>query len=135
VIGKKRSLGERKAEGLHAAGRLHVLLRREGWSVKHKRVQRLYRDEGLTQQWTDSVYRDAFREVSQVRLHRVENSSPFIMLDRQTLFLSRLDKFLGRWCVRVSTECAGCASVTAFRLQRQAFLDVHVVKARRIPPP
>lgn len=29
--------------------RLHVLLRREGWVVNHKRVRRLYRDEGLTQ--------------------------------------------------------------------------------------
>jgi putative transposase len=28
--------------------RLHVLLRREGVSVNHKRVERLYRDEGLT---------------------------------------------------------------------------------------
>jgi putative transposase len=30
--------------------RLHVLLCRKGWPVNHKRVQRLYRDEGLTQQ-------------------------------------------------------------------------------------
>ena len=30
--------------------RLHVLLCREGWPVNHKRVQRLYRDEGLTKQ-------------------------------------------------------------------------------------
>jgi len=28
--------------------RIHVLLRREGWSVHHKRVYRLYRDEGLS---------------------------------------------------------------------------------------
>jgi putative transposase len=27
--------------------RLHVLLRREGWRINHKRVYRLYRDEGL----------------------------------------------------------------------------------------
>lgn len=27
--------------------RLHVMLRREGWRVNHKRVYRLYRDEGL----------------------------------------------------------------------------------------
>lgn len=28
--------------------RLHVLLRREGWKVNHKRVYRLYREEGLS---------------------------------------------------------------------------------------
>ena len=28
--------------------RLHVLLRREGWMVNHKRVERLYRQEGLS---------------------------------------------------------------------------------------
>jgi putative transposase len=27
--------------------RIHVLLRREGWSVNHKRTYRLYRDQGL----------------------------------------------------------------------------------------
>ncbi len=27
--------------------RIHVLLRREGWLVNHKRIQRLYREEGL----------------------------------------------------------------------------------------
>jgi len=27
--------------------RIHVLLRREGWAVNHKRIQRLYREEGL----------------------------------------------------------------------------------------
>ena len=30
-----------------ATGGLHVLLRREGWRVNHKRVYRLYREEGL----------------------------------------------------------------------------------------
>ncbi|MYE40435.1 MAG: transposase [Chloroflexi bacterium] len=28
--------------------RLHVLLQREGWEVNHKRVFRLYSQEGLT---------------------------------------------------------------------------------------
>ena len=27
--------------------RLHVLIEREGWHVNHKRVYRLYREEGL----------------------------------------------------------------------------------------
>src|SRR5690242_14735631 len=30
--------------------RLHVLLQRKGWTVNHKRLRRLYREEGLTQQ-------------------------------------------------------------------------------------
>src|SRR5262249_39821908 len=28
--------------------RLHVLLRREGWAVNHKRIYRLYNEEGLS---------------------------------------------------------------------------------------
>jgi len=28
--------------------RLHILLRREGWNVNHKRTYRIYRDEGLS---------------------------------------------------------------------------------------
>jgi putative transposase len=32
--------------------RLHVLLRREGWTVNHTLVRRLYREEGLTQKRT-----------------------------------------------------------------------------------
>ncbi len=28
--------------------RLHILLRREGWAVNHKRTYRIYRDEGLS---------------------------------------------------------------------------------------
>lgn len=27
--------------------RLHILFRREGWEVNHKRTYRIYRDEGL----------------------------------------------------------------------------------------
>ena len=27
--------------------RIHVLLKREGWKINHKRVYRLYREEGL----------------------------------------------------------------------------------------
>jgi hypothetical protein len=33
--------------------RLHVLLQREGWRVNHKRVYRLYREEGLGIRRTD----------------------------------------------------------------------------------
>ena len=27
--------------------RIHILLRREGWEINHKRVYRIYREEGL----------------------------------------------------------------------------------------
>jgi putative transposase len=32
----------------YAYRRLHILLRREGWPVNHKRTYRLYREEGLS---------------------------------------------------------------------------------------
>ena len=32
----------------HCYRRLHVLLRREGWEINHKRTYRLYSEEGLT---------------------------------------------------------------------------------------
>ena len=32
----------------HGYRRLHILLRREGWEVNHKRTYRIYRDEGLS---------------------------------------------------------------------------------------
>lgn len=46
VRGRLRELAaERRRFGYR---RLHVLLDREGWKVNHKRVYRLYREEGLT---------------------------------------------------------------------------------------
>jgi putative transposase len=42
-------LRELAASRIHyGSPRLHILLRREGWKVNHKRVERLYREEGLT---------------------------------------------------------------------------------------
>lgn len=40
-----RALAEQRRR--FGAPRLHVLLRREGWAVNHKRTERLYRTEGL----------------------------------------------------------------------------------------
>src|SRR3990167_4271463 len=40
-----RELAEQRRR--FGAPRLHVLLRREGWTVNHKRTERLYREEGL----------------------------------------------------------------------------------------
>ncbi len=43
--GRLRELAEQRRR--FGAPRLHVLLRREGWTVNHKRTERLYRAEGL----------------------------------------------------------------------------------------
>ena len=43
--GRLRELAEQRRR--FGAPRLHVLLRREGWMVNHKRTERLYREEGL----------------------------------------------------------------------------------------
>lgn len=43
--GRLRELAEQRRR--FGAPRLHVLLRREGWTVNHKRTERLYRIEGL----------------------------------------------------------------------------------------
>lgn len=41
----REKAGERRRFGYR---RLHVMLAREGWTVNHKRIYRLYREEGLT---------------------------------------------------------------------------------------
>ncbi len=41
----REKAGERRRFGYR---RLHVMLRRDGWMVNHKRVYRLYREEGLS---------------------------------------------------------------------------------------
>jgi len=43
--GRLRALADQRRR--FGAPRLHVLLRREGWRVNHKRTERLYREEGL----------------------------------------------------------------------------------------
>jgi len=43
--GRLRELAEQRRR--FGAPRLHVLLRREGWMINHKRTERLYREEGL----------------------------------------------------------------------------------------
>lgn len=43
--------------------RLHVLLKREGWAVNHKRVERLYRQEGLSLRRKRARKRGAWRRV------------------------------------------------------------------------
>jgi putative transposase len=51
--------------------RLHVLLRREGWKVNHKRVYRLYQQEGLSVR-----SKSAKKRVSTLRPTRVQAQAP-----------------------------------------------------------
>ncbi len=46
--------------------RLHVLLRREGFRVNHKRVYRVYREEGLTFRGTKSAVTEATRSAKKI---------------------------------------------------------------------
>ena len=50
----------------YGSRRLHILLRREGWKVNHKRVERLYREEGLSMRTRVPKRRKACR-IRQVR--------------------------------------------------------------------
>jgi putative transposase len=47
---RKRLRGLARTRVAYGYRRLRVLPCREGWPVNHKRIQRPYRDEGLTQQ-------------------------------------------------------------------------------------
>ena len=47
-VALRQRLGELAAARVrYGYRRLHILLRREGWLVNHKRTYRLYREEGL----------------------------------------------------------------------------------------
>jgi putative transposase len=50
--------------------RLHVLLNREGYEVNHKRIERLYREEGL------SLRRRKRKRVSHIRLELPKVTRP-----------------------------------------------------------
>ena len=45
LVGRIREIAEVRVS--YGYRRVHVLLRREGWRVNHKRVSRVYREEGL----------------------------------------------------------------------------------------
>jgi hypothetical protein len=47
------------ARVLYSYRRLHILLRREGWKVHHKRTYRIYRHEGLSNLRERPLYRGA----------------------------------------------------------------------------
>ena len=70
----RRRLREIAAEHIRWGRRMaYRLLRREGWTVNHKRVQRLWREEGL-QRPTPRKRKRARPPDGPVRRHRAEHS-------------------------------------------------------------
>jgi len=89
--------------------RLHVLLRREGWQINHKRVYRLYRAEGLVMRKKTPRRRVACvkREIHPAALMRNECWSMDFVSDR--LFDDRRLRVL----VIVETYTRECLALTA----------------------
>ena len=92
----------------------HRLLRREGWTVNHKRVQRLWREEGL-QRPTPRKRKRARPADGSVRRHRAEHPHQVWAMDfqfdatadgRRLKFLNVIDEH-SRLClaIRVGRRC------------------------------
>ena len=90
------------------------LLRREGWTVNHKRVQRLWREEGL-QRPTPRKRKRARPADGSVRRHRAEHPHQVWAMDfqfdatadgRRLKFLNVIDEY-SRLClaIRVGRRC------------------------------
>jgi len=86
----------------------HRLLRREGWSVNHKRVQRLWREEGLQRPTTRKRERARSADGS-VRRHRAEHPHQVWAMDfqldatadgRRLKFLNLIDEH-SRLCLAI----------------------------------
>ncbi len=110
------------------------LLRREGWSVKHKRMQRLWREEGLQRPISRKCKRARPADGS-VRRHRTEHPHQVWAMDfqfdatadgRRLKFLNVIDKH-SRLCLairvrrrcrarRLSTRSTSCSSFTRRQL-------------------
>ena len=60
----------------------HRLLRREGWTVNHKRVHRLWREEGL-QRPTPNKQKRAHPADGSVRRHQAEHRHQVLAMDFQ----------------------------------------------------
>ena len=72
--GRLRELAEERRR--FGAPRLHVLLRREGWRVNHKRTEWLYREEGLALRRKRHRKRAAGVRVTEVHPVKLDVSRP-----------------------------------------------------------
>jgi transposase InsO family protein len=111
----RHRLREIAAEHIRWGRRMaYRLLRREGWSVNHKRVQRLWREEGL-QRPTARKRKRARPADGSVRRHRAEHPHQVWAMDfqfdatadgRRLKFLNVIDEH-SRFClaIRVGRRC------------------------------
>jgi transposase InsO family protein len=111
----RHRLREIAAEHIRWGRRMaHRLLRCEGWSVNHKRVQRLWREEGL-QRPTPRKRKRARPADGSVRRHRAEHPHQVWAMDfqfdatadgRRLKFLNVIDEY-SRLClaIRVGRRC------------------------------
>jgi len=111
----RHRLREIAAEHIRWGRRMaYRLLRREGWSVNHKRVQRLWREEGL-QRPTPRKRKRARPADGSVRRHRSEYPHQVWAMDfqfdatadgRRLKFLNVIDEY-SRFClaIRVGRRC------------------------------
>ena len=111
----RRRLREIAAEHIRWGRRMaYRLLRREGWTVNHKRVQRLWREEGL-QRPTPRKRKRARPADGSVRRHRAEHPHQVWAMDfqfdatadgRRLKFLNVIDEH-SRLClaIRVARRC------------------------------
>jgi transposase InsO family protein len=118
----RHRLREIAAEHIRWRGRMaYHLLRREGWSVNHKRVQRLWREEGL-QRPTPRKRKRARPADGSVRSHRAEHPHQVWTMDfqfdatadgRRLKFLNVIDEH-SRLClaIRVGRHCKARDVVT-----------------------
>ena len=111
----RQRLREIAAEHIRWGRRMaYRLLRREGWTVNHKRVQRLWREEGL-QRPTPRKRKRARPADGSVRRHRAEHPHQVWAMDfqfdatadgRRLKFLNVIDEY-SRLClaIRVGRRC------------------------------
>jgi putative transposase len=118
------------------------LLRREGWTVNHKRVQRLWREEGL-QRPTPRKRKRARPADGSVRRHRAEHPHQVWAMDfqfdatadgRRLKFLNVIDEH-SRLClaIRVGRRCKATDVVAVLEELTSLYLpgaDVHPVRQR-----
>ena len=113
----RQRLREIAAEHIRWGRRMaHRVLRREGWSVNHKRVQRIWREEGL-QRPTPRKQKRARPADGSVRRHQAEHPHQVWAMDfqfdatadgRRLKFLNVIDEH-SRLClaIRVGRRCKG----------------------------